>query len=193
MSNVKRWSHTVAWEGLQISAAYMAINHGGEYVMHADYAAIEAERERLRGEISDLHTTMMAAAVEIQEHWAAHCDEEGYGPANLMHRLENGIAAQYGYTAQTIVRLEAERAALSAKLKGANDRARILFDAKNLWAERARKAEAELAAIKGQGPVGVVHLRKGGGISMLQVELNTPLHPGTKLYTLPAAPEGGEV
>lgn len=84
----------------------------GLYVRHADYAALEAECERLRGEISDLHTTMMAAAVEIQEHWAAHCDEEGYGPANLMHRLENGIAAQYGYTAQTIVRLEAERAAL---------------------------------------------------------------------------------
>lgn len=36
-----------------------------------------------------------------------------------------------------------------------------------------------------QQPVGVVHLRKGGGISMLQVELNTPLHPGTKLYTAP--------
>ena len=47
MSNVKRWAHTVTWEGLQISAAYMAINDGGEYVMHADYAALEAERERL--------------------------------------------------------------------------------------------------------------------------------------------------
>ena len=74
-------------------------------------AALEAECERLRGEISDLHTTMMAAAVEIQEHWAAHC-EDGYGPNNLMHRLENGIAAQYGYTAQTLVQLEAERDAL---------------------------------------------------------------------------------
>ena len=125
----------------------------------ADCAALEAECERLRGEISDLHTTMMAAAVEIQEHWAAHCDEEGYGPANLMHRLERGIASQYGYTAQALVQLKAERDALAS----------------------------ELAAIKGQEPAGVVHLRKGGGISMLQVELNTPLHPGTKLYTLPAA------
>ena len=48
MSEVERWSHTVAWEGLQISAAYMAINRGGEYVMHDDYAALEAECERLR-------------------------------------------------------------------------------------------------------------------------------------------------
>ena len=63
----------------------------------------------LRGEVADLHTTMMAAAVEIQEHWAAHCDEEGYGPANLMHRLERGIASQYGYSAETLVRLESQR------------------------------------------------------------------------------------
>jgi len=70
----------------------------------------------LREEISDLHTTMMAAAVEIQEHWQAHCDEEGYGPANLMNRLERGIAAQYGYTAQTVVQIEAERDTLRQQL-----------------------------------------------------------------------------
>ena len=69
----------------------------------------EAIIDGLRGEVADLHTTMMAAAVEIQEHWAAHCDEEGYGPANLMHRLERGIASQYGYRAETLVRLESQR------------------------------------------------------------------------------------
>ena len=69
----------------------------------------EAIIDGLRGEVADLHTTMMAAAVEIQEHWAAHCDEEGYGPANLMHRLERGIASQYGYSAETLVRLESQR------------------------------------------------------------------------------------
>ena len=47
MSEVKRWAHTVAWEGLQISAAHMAIYHGGEYVMYDDYAALEAENARL--------------------------------------------------------------------------------------------------------------------------------------------------
>ena len=89
-----------------------------EQYLSAGIAQLEAECERLRGEISDLHTTMMAAAVEIQEHWAAHCDEDGYGPNNLMYRLENGIAAQYGYTAQTIVRLEAERDTLAAPAAG---------------------------------------------------------------------------
>ena len=54
MSEVKRWAHTVTWEGLQISAAYMAINDGGEYVMHADYAALEAERDALHAEAEAL-------------------------------------------------------------------------------------------------------------------------------------------
>jgi len=75
----------------------------------ANAAAAQAIIDGLRGEVADLHTTMMAAAVEIQEHWAAHCDEEGYGPANLMHRLERGIASQYGYSAETLVRLESQR------------------------------------------------------------------------------------
>ena len=81
-------------------------------------AMADAQRAiaELREEISDLHTTMMAAAVEIQEHWQAHCDEEGYGPANLMNRLERGIAAQYGYTAQTVVQIEAERDTLRQQL-----------------------------------------------------------------------------
>lgn len=47
-----------------------------------------------------------------------------------------------------------QRDALAAELEGANERARILLDAKNHWAERARKAEAELAAIKGQEVAG---------------------------------------
>ena len=60
--------------------------------------------------------------------------------------------------------------------------------------DEARALRAELAAIKGREPAGVVHFRKGGGFSMLQVELNTLLPHGTKLYTLPTTPEeGGEV
>lgn len=63
-------------------------------------------RADLEAEIAGLHTTMMAAAVEIQEQWEHHCDEEGFGPANLMHRLERGINGQYGYDAKTIVRMD---------------------------------------------------------------------------------------
>lgn len=83
-------------------------------------ATVRQQAERiaeLEGEIADLHTTMFAASVEIQEHWEAHCDAEGYGPANLMHRLERGIASQYGYDAKTLQRIEAERDQLRAEVE----------------------------------------------------------------------------
>ena len=78
----------------------------------------QAERiAELEGKIANLYTTMFAAAVEIQSHWEAHCDAEGYGPANLMHRLERGIASQYGYDAKTLQRIEAERDQLRAEVE----------------------------------------------------------------------------
>lgn len=64
-----------------------------------------AELRRLHQENEKLRSVMVAAAEEIHEHWDAHCDEEGYGPANLMHRLERGIAAEYGYQAGDFARL----------------------------------------------------------------------------------------
>ena len=83
-------------------------------------ATVRQQAERiaeLENELADLHTTMFAAAVEIHEHWEAHCDAEGYGPANLMHRLERGIASQYGYDAKTLQRIEAERDQLRAEVE----------------------------------------------------------------------------
>lgn len=68
-------------------------------------------------EIENLHTVMMAAAVEITKHWDAHCDSEGYGPANLVRRLENGFPAQYGYDAQTVVRMEKTVAEQAAEIE----------------------------------------------------------------------------
>lgn len=60
--------------------------------------ALEAKIAELEGDIENYLSVMVAAAEEIQEHWEAHCDEDGYGPSNLMHRLEKGIAANYpGY------------------------------------------------------------------------------------------------
>ena len=94
----------------------------------------EEDQERiasLEAEVADLHTTMMAAAVEIQEHWDAHRDAEGYGPANLMHRLERGIASQYGYDAKTLLRAEAERDKLRAEVE------RLRADAERWTALRA--------------------------------------------------------
>lgn len=85
----------------------------------ARIAEQDAEIAMLKAEIETLYTTMMAAAVEIQEHWDAHCDAEGYGPANLMHRLESGIASRYGYDAKTVVAMEAEIARLQKELEEA--------------------------------------------------------------------------
>lgn len=75
-------------------------------------AEAAAELRRLHEENSKLRTVMIAAAEEIAEHWDAHCDSEGYGPANLMHRLERGIATEYGYTAGAFARLHAINAQL---------------------------------------------------------------------------------
>lgn len=75
------------------------------------------EIERLKAENTNLQTVMMAAAVEITEHWDAHCDAEGYGPCNLVRRLEKGYPAQYGYDAETLVRLEAAIERQSAALR----------------------------------------------------------------------------
>jgi regulator of replication initiation timing len=77
---------------------------------------LKAELAEAKRDITNYLTTAMAAAVEIQEHWDAHCDEEGYGPVNLMRRLENGFPESYGYTAKTVVELTAERDELRAKL-----------------------------------------------------------------------------
>jgi len=76
-----------------------------------DLALIErltAEVAELRRDNANLRTTMVAAAEEISEHWQAHCDAGGYGPSNLMHRLEAGIPAEYGYTAGAFARLAAQ-------------------------------------------------------------------------------------
>jgi hypothetical protein len=65
-----------------------------------------AELRRLHEENRKLKTVMVAAAEEISANWEAHCDSEGYGPANLMRRLEQGIASEYGYTAGAFAKLE---------------------------------------------------------------------------------------
>lgn len=80
-----------------------------------------AEITRLRAEAAELRSVMIAAAEEIQAHWPAHCDAEGYGPANLMRRLEDGIPSQYAYTAGDFERLRAEAEALRKALIGLDE------------------------------------------------------------------------
>ena len=89
---------------------YLECGERGQWIMDA-----AAEPRRLHEENENLCSVMIAAAEEIAEHWDAHCDEEGYGPANLMHRLERGIPAQYGYKAGDFAELmEANKELLEA-------------------------------------------------------------------------------
>lgn len=80
---------------------------------------LRAEVERLKGENANLKTVMVAAAEEIHQHWDAHCDAEGYGPANLMRRLEEGIPSQYGYTAGAFAELRQRADTAEALLRQA--------------------------------------------------------------------------
>ena len=70
----------------------------------------DADRAReLEGKIEEYKSIMMAAAVEISEHWEAHCDMDGYGPSSLVRRLESGdTGGGYGYNAKTVIDLTNE-------------------------------------------------------------------------------------
>lgn len=76
-----------------------------------DIAALMAENANLK-------TVMIAAAEELATHWGAHCDADGYGPQNLLHRLEGGIPSEYGYTAGAFTTLTSDFAAARAELAG---------------------------------------------------------------------------
>ncbi len=82
-------------------------------------AAGQAAAERLQRENQELRTVMIAAAEEIHAHWDAHCDAEGYGPANLMRRLEEGIPSRYAYTVGDFAVLKAERDQARAQVERA--------------------------------------------------------------------------
>ncbi len=49
------------------------------------------ELEKLQIENLELKSMCMAAALEIRDQWEAHCDNDGYGPCNLVSRLEGAL------------------------------------------------------------------------------------------------------
>ena len=105
-----------------------------------------AEITRLRAEAAELRSVMIAAAEEIQAHWPAHCDAEGYGPANLMRRLEDGIPSQYAYTAGDFERLRAEAEVLRKALESI---ASMTYDSWSNGAIAGEIARYALDATKG--------------------------------------------
>lgn len=104
------------------------------------FHGLEAERDKLKAEIDNIKSVMIAAAEEISAHWDAHCDAEGYGPVNLMHRLERGIPSEYSYKAGDFIRLQNERDALAAKLEAASRDAEKAYEkgwiSASTWANR---------------------------------------------------------
>ena len=121
---------------------------GDEYQRAADDAVdlIRQQSERiaeLEAERDNLHTTMLAAAVEIQAHWDAHCDAEGYGPANLMHRLERGIASRYSYDAKTLQRVETERDQLRAEVERTSNN-------RDMWKGQCERQAEQLAQMRAE-------------------------------------------
>ena len=102
---------------------------------------MQADAVKYEDDIANLHTVMMAAAVEITEHWGAHCDSEGYGPSNLVRRLENGYPSQYGYDADTVVRQDKR----IADLEKSNA---VLLEALKYHQEQTRPIQRTIDAIQ---------------------------------------------
>ena len=119
-------------------------------------AAQIAEKD---AEIARLKTVMIAAAEEIGAHWDAHCDAEGYGPVNLLRRLEQGIPSEYGYTAGAFARMEAEVDALRADAERMTTALNKIAERQNSdWPDRcqalvntARAALRQEQPTKGEG------------------------------------------
>jgi hypothetical protein len=83
------------------------------FIAAANPAAILALIDRLAAaekEVAYQRTTMLAAKQEIDEHWQAHCDADGFGPANLMRRLEAKAVCYPGHCeTQRILSAEVDR------------------------------------------------------------------------------------
>lgn len=73
-------------------------------------------------EIERLRTLLVAGAEELAEHWDKHTDVEGYGPQNLLLRMEQRLKGFYpGYSPGEW-----------KKLKDKNEQLRILLETERL-------------------------------------------------------------
>lgn len=135
-------------------------------------AAIERAEELYSGESSGL---------------CHHCSGklDVGGAVGAIAYCEDKEVLDTSYQASRIATLEAECEKLR-KEKSARQALSIQL------IDEARALRAELAAIKGREPVAIAN--KGNGVFWVKwTDAGESLRgPGIKLYTLPAAPEGGE-
>jgi hypothetical protein len=108
-----------------------------EIILKSELRARESENKTLREDNENLVSVMIAAAEEIQQHWQAHCDEEGYGPANLMLRLEKGIPANYpGYKFGAFTKMQAEIDRLKSEKEKPVFTCRVCGEHEKYWSRK---------------------------------------------------------
>lgn len=103
-------------------------------------------------EMAELRSVMGAAAVELDAHWAAHCDADGYGPVNLQRRLERGVAVEYSaFTAKGWAAQQARIAELEAHIHTLREELERLrpYLRHNEICSFANKGNAEICCICG--------------------------------------------
>lgn len=203
MSEVRRWAHMIEWEGMQMAAAYMAINDGGEYVMHDDYAALEAENARLQSAFDELaerygklqagEDSLLAKVVTERDTACAQLAaiQGGMGEVvgfdrNVAYAAcpESGCDWGSFYVGWKAAAAQHQRitAAMAAEVATWRSNAVMLEQANAGLAQLNGKLRAELAAVKGREAACFVV----GKLEKTAV-IDSPLPVGTKLYTTPPA------
>lgn len=112
------WHHEADLHG-SLACTY---GESGDYFVEQDAAYIAAARpdvvlglldeiDKAVQEIGRLRSLCDAAALEITDHWDAHCDDQGCGPVNLLDRLEQERGGGYidEFTVEHIKRTLEER------------------------------------------------------------------------------------
>ena len=92
-NRIPNWLHNIKEEDVEIllKSEKAIIKEFAQWVSEPrKVEALQAEVTRLARENLRLRTVMMAAHEEITEHWVSHCDNEGYGPQNLVRHLHDG-------------------------------------------------------------------------------------------------------
>lgn len=79
----------------------------------------------------------------------------------VMLPAEDGQWLNKTSVAEAFRALEQDKEAAEIEVAGADDRCRMMFEAKNHWADRARAAEAKLAELEKQYPVAYLTWHQG--------------------------------
>jgi hypothetical protein len=106
-SRIPNWLHNIKEEDVEslLRSNKDVIREFAQWISEPRKVdALQEEVTRLAQENLRLRTVMMAAHEEISEHWESHCDDEGYGPQNLVRHLHDGTGYYPGMLEKLKVR-----------------------------------------------------------------------------------------